>query len=99
MAFARGDSRRCAAAWRPGLVEAEKVMTSRANWFWISTAAALFAFIFFYERHAHKPPAGPVRLLANFKSAAVTSVQVRPEGQLEIRAERTNGTWMLTQPL
>jgi hypothetical protein len=74
-------------------------MTSRANWFWIGTAAALFAFIFFYERHAHKGPTGPVRLLANFKSAAVTSVQVRPDGQLEIRAERTNGTWVLTQPL
>lgn len=74
-------------------------MTSRANWFWISTAAALFAFIFFYERHAHKVPSGPVRLLSNFKTADVTSVQVRPEGQLEIRAERTNGTWVLTQPL
>jgi len=74
-------------------------MTSRANWFWISMAAALFAFIFFYQRHAHKPPAGPVRLLADFKTADVTSVQVRPEGQLEIRAERTNGTWVLTQPL
>jgi hypothetical protein len=74
-------------------------MTSRATWFWISTAAALFAFIFFYQRHAHKLPAGPVRLLANFKSADVTSVQVRPEGQLEIRAERTNGTWIITQPL
>jgi hypothetical protein len=74
-------------------------MTSRANWFWISTAAALFAFIFFYQRHAHKPPAAPVRLLANFKTTDVTSVQVRPEGQLEIRAERTNGVWVLTQPL
>jgi hypothetical protein len=74
-------------------------MTSRATWFWISTAAALFAFIFFFQRHAHKPPAGPVRLLANFKTADVTSVQVRPEGQLEIRAERTNGIWTLTQPL
>jgi hypothetical protein len=74
-------------------------MTSKANWFWISTAAALFAFIFFYQRHAHKPPPGPTRLLANFKTAAVTSIQVRPEGQLEIRAERTNGTWALTQPL
>jgi hypothetical protein len=74
-------------------------MTSRANWFWIGTATALFAFIFFYQRHAHKTPTGPVRLLANFKTADVTSVQVRPEGQLEIRAERTNGTWVLTQPL
>jgi len=74
-------------------------MTSRATWFWISTAAALFAFIFFFQRHTHKPPAGPVRLLANFKTADVTSVQVRPEGQLEIRAERTNGIWTLTQPL
>src|ERR1051326_7040085 len=95
----RRHSRRCSAAWRPGLADSEKVMTSKANWFWISTAAALFAFIFFYQRHAHKPPPGPTSLLANFKPAAVTSIQVRPEGQLEIRAERTNGTWALTQPL
>ena len=38
-------------------------------------------------------------LLSSLAGAAVTSVQVRPEGQLEIRAERTNGTWVLTQPL
>ena len=63
-------------------------MTSRANWFWVSAALALFAFIFFYQRHAHKPPTGPVRLLANFNATNVSSVQVRPEGQLEIRAER-----------
>jgi Domain of unknown function (DUF4340) len=93
------DTRRCIVAGQFGLAAAEKVMTSRANWFWISTAAALFAFIFFYQRHAHKSPTGPVRLLANFKTADVTTVQVRPEGQLEIRAERTNGTWVLTQPL
>jgi hypothetical protein len=98
------DSSRCYSgrriiAWRFSLAAAEKVMTSRANWFWIGTAAALFAFIFFYQRHAHKVPTGPVRLLANFKPADVTSVLVRPEGQLEIRAERTNGTWILTQPL
>jgi Domain of unknown function (DUF4340) len=92
------SGRRIVAGWF-GLAAAEKVMTSRANWFWIGTAAALFAFIFFYQRHAHKNPPGPVRLLANFKTADVTSVQVRPEGQLEIRAERTNGTWILTQPL
>jgi Domain of unknown function (DUF4340) len=98
------DSSRCYSgrriiAWWFSLAAAEKVMTSRANWFWIGTAAALFAFIFFYQRHAHKAPTGPVRLLANFKPADVTSVLVRPEGQLEIRAERTNGTWILTQPL
>jgi hypothetical protein len=73
-------------------------MTSRANWFWVGTAAVLFAFIFFYQRHVHKTPTGPVRLLANFKPADVTSVLVRPEGQLEIRADRTNGTWVLTEP-
>jgi Domain of unknown function (DUF4340) len=74
-------------------------MTSRANWFWISAAAALLAFIFFFQRHTHKPATGPVRLLANFKTADVLSVQVHPEAQLDIRAERTNGVWMLTEPL
>src|SRR3954462_3210136 len=43
------------------------------------------------------PPAP--RVLSGFKTAAVTSIQIQPAGQLEIRADRTNGTWQLTKPL
>ena len=76
-------------------------MNARQTFLWLLTAAVLFAFIFFYQRNRHLPPTGPARILANFDPAAVTAVQVRPAGpiQLQIRAERTNHTWELTEPL
>ncbi len=74
-------------------------MTPRNTWRWIFVAAVLFAFILFQQRYLRKPGGGPTRVLPNLKAAAVTSVQVRPAAQLEIRAERTNSTWQLTEPL
>ena len=74
-------------------------MNPRNTWRWIIVAVALFAFILFQQRYLRKTGGGPVRVLPNLKAAAVTSVQVRPAAQLEIRAERTNGTWQLTEPL
>ena len=77
-------------------------MSSRHTWFWLLLAAGLFAFIFFYQRHTHKGPTGPARILSGVKLSLVTSIQVRPavagQAQLEIRAERTNGMWQLTEP-
>jgi hypothetical protein len=66
---------------------------------WFSVAAGLFAFIYFYGRYASHPAAGPVPILPALRPTAVSSVQVRPEGQLEIRAERTNDGWVLSEPL
>ena len=74
-------------------------MNPRSTWRWIIVAAGLFAFIFFYQRHMSKSGGGPDRVLPNLNAAAVTSVQVRPAAHLEIRADRTNGTWQLTEPL
>lgn len=74
-------------------------MNSRNTWRWLLAAGVLFAFIFFFERHFHHPPAGPAKLLSGLNPAAVTSVRVLPKGRLEIRANRTNGVWELTQPL
>jgi hypothetical protein len=77
-------------------------MSSRHTWSWLLLAAGLFSFIFFYQRHVHKAPAGPGRILPNVRLAEVSSIQVRPGGagqaQLEIRAERTNDMWQLTEP-
>lgn len=73
-------------------------MNSKATWIWTAVAAVLFAFIFFFERHLQKPPTGPRRILPALNAAAVTSIQILPKGQLEIRAERTNGTWQLVKP-
>jgi hypothetical protein len=61
-------------------------------------AVALFAFIVLYQRRVQKTAEGPIKVLPNLKPAAATSVQVRPGAQLEIRAERTNGTWQLKEP-
>ena len=78
-------------------------MSSRHTWSWLLLAAGLFGFIFFYQRHVHKAPAGPVKILPGVKLAEVSSIQVRPsdagQAQLEIRAERTNDVWRLTEPL
>jgi len=62
-------------------------------------AVALVVFILVHQRYLQKTGGGPTKVLPNLKAAAVTSVQVRPASQLEIRAERTNGTWQLTEPL
>jgi hypothetical protein len=74
-------------------------MNPRNTWRWIAVAAGLFAFIFFYQRHAGKNGSGPVRVLPNLTLAAVTSVQVRPGTLARIRADRTNGVWQLAEPI
>src|SRR6202040_2982836 len=42
---------------------------------------------------------GPLKVLPNLKAASVTSVQVRPAVQWQIRIQRTNGLWQLTEPI
>lgn len=74
-------------------------MNAKHTWVWFIAAAILFAFIFLFERHWRKPASGPEPILPDFKAAAVNSVQVYPAGQSEIRAERTNGGWLLTKPI
>jgi hypothetical protein len=68
---------------------------------WLALAAVLFSFIYFYQRHRHPPLDGPVKVLPELRPELVTSVQIRPSGpaQLQIRADRTNGVWRLSQPL
>src|SRR3974390_3521823 len=76
-------------------------MSAKTTWVWILIAAGLFAFIYFYHPHSRKPAVGLPRILPNLKPEAVTSVQVRPGGtaQLQIRVDRTNHTWQLTEPV
>jgi len=80
-------------------VPALPLMNSKSTWAWAVLAAALFAFIFFFERHFKQPDTGPQKILSGFHAAGITSVSVRPGDQLDIRAVRTNGSWHLTQPL
>ncbi len=74
-------------------------MTHRHTWFWTLLAAGLFAFIVFYRGHLRKPPSGPPRILPALKASDVTSVILRPGGQRDIRADRTNGGWQLIEPI
>jgi hypothetical protein len=73
-------------------------MNSRHTWRWLTVAAVLLAFILVHHRYLRKTGGGPVKVLPSLNAAAVTSVHVRPATQMEIRAERTNGTWQLTEP-
>jgi hypothetical protein len=74
-------------------------MSSKNTWLWLAAAAALFVFIFAFEHFRPRPDVGPVYLLPQFDPKAVLTVQIRPSGQREIRAEHTNGGWQLTEPV
>ncbi len=73
-------------------------MNSKSTWTWFLLAVALFGLVCL-DQYLRKPQTGPAPLLPNLKTAEVTSVQVIPAGQTEIRAERTNAGWQLTRPL
>ena len=74
-------------------------MNSKSTWVWLLVAVLLFAVIVGLKIFDAKPAAVVARVLPGFKPGAVTSVQVRPADQLEIRADRTNEVWELTKPI
>ncbi len=73
-------------------------MNPRSTWFWILVAAALLGAIVLSRRVPRRIVAGPSRILSSIETSKVSSVVIRPAGQLEIRADRTNGGWQLTSP-
>jgi hypothetical protein len=76
-------------------------MSPKKTIIWLLVAGGLLAFIFVYQRHRHGPVTGPTKVLPGLVPEAVTALSIRPAGpsQLQIRFDRTNGTWQLTQPL
>ena len=74
-------------------------MNPRITWRWIIVAVAVFAFIVVHQKYLRRTSSGPGRALPHLRAASVTSLQVRPAAGLEIRVERTNGTWQVTAPL
>jgi hypothetical protein len=74
-------------------------MNSKNTWIWFVIAAALFAFIFVSERFLRPSVAEPSVILSGLQPSAVTSVQVISANALAIRADRTNGAWLLTKPI
>jgi hypothetical protein len=74
-------------------------MNSKTTGTWFAIAAALFALILILQRHWNAPVGIPGNILADLQPSAATSIQVHPAGALEIRADRTNGNWFLTEPI
>ncbi len=74
-------------------------MNSKNTLIWLVIATALFAFIFAFDHFLRPTVAEPPAILPDLKPANVTSVQVIPANALEIQADHTNGTWLLTEPI
>ena len=74
-------------------------MNSKNTWIWFVVAAALFAFIFSFQHFSRSPTTESSHILPDLRPDTVTSIQVIPANALEIRAERTNGAWLLTKPI
>jgi hypothetical protein len=74
-------------------------MSFRSTWRWLCLAAGLFAVIFFLHLRARRALPTSPRILPQLSLAAVTSIQVRPAGQIEIRVDRTNQTWQMIRPI
>ena len=74
-------------------------MNSKATGIWFAIAAALFALIFIFEHFLRTAAPESAGILPELRPANVTSVQVFPSGTLEIRVDRTNGTWRLIKPI
>jgi hypothetical protein len=73
-------------------------MNSKNTWLWFLLAGALFATLFFLDRHWQAPVSTTTQGWPDFQLAQATSVQVIPAGAVEIRADRTNDQWFLTKP-
>ncbi len=74
-------------------------MNSKNTYVWFVVAALLFASIYCYERYLRPVPVPIRNILSDLQPAAVTSIHVIPAGALEIRADRTNGSWLLSKPV
>ena len=75
-------------------------MNWKNTWTLVGLAAALFAFIFLFERRLN--PTGTVApaqpLLAKFKPTSATTVTLRRGTQFTLVLERTNDTWHFVKP-
>jgi hypothetical protein len=74
-------------------------MSSKNTWLWLTAAAALFAFIFLFDRFRPHPPTGPFYLLPDLDVNTVRTMEIFPVGPSEIRVERTNHVWHIVAPV
>jgi len=74
-------------------------MNSKNTWLWLVLAAGLFATICLLNRHFRPGLPDASRGWPAFPFMAATRVQVIPQNDVEIEADRTNGNWLLAKPL
>jgi hypothetical protein len=75
-------------------------MSSKNTWIWFVVAAALFAFVFSFQRFSQPPTTESSHIFSDLHPNTITSIQVMiSTNALEICAERTNYTWLLTKPI
>jgi nucleoid-associated protein YgaU len=74
-------------------------MNTKNTWAWFVVAAVLFASIFVLDRYLRPPAVLTQNVLPGLQPSVVTSIQVIPAGAFEIRADRTNNSWLLAKPI
>ncbi len=76
-------------------------MNSKTTWTCVAIAGLLFGFIFFVEHPFREQDnaARTTKIFRDLKTNAATQIEVLRAGHWEIRAERTNDSWLLTSPL
>jgi len=74
-------------------------MNTKSTWGWFVVAAMLAAFIIIFQ-HYFRPTASVAgAILPGLQMQSVTSVQIIPNGALEIQADRADNSWLLSKPI
>src|SRR5436190_190774 len=74
-------------------------MNFKSMWLWVVAAGVLFGACWFHYMQSARPQPGPQRILPQLRADQVTNVQIRLEGQTEVRAQRDAAAWVLTKPV
>jgi hypothetical protein len=74
-------------------------MNTKSTFVWFVVAAMLAAFILLFQNYFRPPANVAAAIFPGLQSQAVTSVQIIPNGALEIRADRVNNSWQLSKPI
>ena len=76
-------------------------MNSKATLILLTAVLVVFGFIHFVEQPIRKQQRlqASRAILADFDPATITSILIRPNGRDDIKVERSNQVWRLTQPI
>src|SRR5512147_961455 len=73
-------------------------MNKRSLYVWLSVAICFGVLVLVQHRYGLQPAPRPQKILRGLSAQDVTTLQIRPHGQLEIKAVRTNQAWRLVEP-